>query len=71
MADDNLIKPVDGQSIFSIQSAKDKDLNEKKKRQNSGESQPEADEEIGEVDKSDNEISNDGGKGKHIIDFCA
>jgi hypothetical protein len=69
--DDNLIKPIDGQNVFSIKSAKDKNLNDKKKRQDSREQQGnENDDTLGEVVLPDEEKPHDD-KSKNGLDFCA
>lgn len=61
---DDLIKPVDNQSIISITSAKDR---EKKKRQNSQKHHDQV-EEVTEDEIVENTVDN---KDKNSLDFCA
>ncbi|MEN6385873.1 MAG: hypothetical protein ABFD79_11850 [Phycisphaerales bacterium] len=68
--DDNLIKPVDGQSIFSIKSAKDKNLNDKKKRQNTGQNHS-SEENFLDPLVFPNEEAPEEDKNKNGLDFCA
>ncbi len=71
MVDDSLIKPIDGQNVVSIKSAKDKGINDKRKRQNNGQSQQHEEPLIpDDVNDSEVEKSNDN-KGEHWIDYCA
>jgi hypothetical protein len=67
--DDNLIKPIDGQSVFSIKSAKDKNLDDKKKRQDPR-SHDNEDDSLGEVVFPGEEKIDDD-KNKNGIDYCA
>ncbi|MCE5340917.1 MAG: hypothetical protein LLF92_07295 [Planctomycetaceae bacterium] len=71
MVDDSLIKPIDGQNVMSIKSAKDKDINDKRKRQNNGQTQQHTEPKISDdLDDSEVEKSNHN-KGEHWIDYCA
>jgi hypothetical protein len=69
--DDNLIKPVDGQSIFSIKSAKDKNLDDKKKRQDNRRQQGDEEEDLLDNTASPSEEQDGGNKNKNGLDFCA
>jgi hypothetical protein len=68
--DDNLIKPVDSQSVFSIKSAKDKNLDDKKKRQDPREQKDSKEDSLGDVVFPGEEKIDDD-KNKNGIDFCA
>jgi hypothetical protein len=71
MVDDSLIKPIDGQNVISIKSAKDKDLNDKRKRQNNGQSLHHAEPQIPD-DANDSDIEErNNNRGNNILDFRA
>jgi|GEM_PF-2781843 hypothetical protein len=71
MVDDSLIKPIESQNILSVKSARDKDVNDKRKRQNNGQSQEQQQQQIPE-DANDSEIEKgSSNRGEGLLDFRA
>jgi hypothetical protein len=71
MVDDSLIKPIESQNVISIKSAKDKDVNDKRKRQNNGQTQHHTEQQIPD-DADDSEIEKgNNNRGDSLLDFRA